>query len=248
MSFNPISFSVASRTIFALLAIVVVLSGCTPPPAKLDVDDPFEWSNRGIHDFNKKLDKALVGPAAKGYVTITPPFLVKRIGTLASYLGLPLQAANNVLQADPNGLSETFLRFSLNSVTLGLFDPATTLGIPDNNADFGQTMYTWRIGPGKYHELPLLGPSTTRDAVGFTVDTLFNPLRFLSSSYFGVGITMTTLDRLGSRQRYSKVIDDTLYNSEDSYTTSRTLYLQNREFFLNKSVNEDNLEDPFAEF
>ncbi|MBM3583276.1 MAG: VacJ family lipoprotein [Alphaproteobacteria bacterium] len=48
----------------------------------------------------------------------------------------------------------------------GLLDVATGLGLPVHDADFGQTLYVYGLGPGPFLVLPLFGPSTMRDATG----------------------------------------------------------------------------------
>ncbi len=230
-----------------LIATTIALSACTPPVSKSAFNDPYEPQNRKVHAFNKGLDKALVGPTAKGYGFITPPVLVHMIDNVAAYLGLPGQAINNILQADAKGLGQTVLTFTLNTLTFGVGDLAGNAGVPDNNADFGQTLNVWGFRQGIYHEVPVLGPSTERDTIGFVVDTALNPTNFILPSS-GVSLAFGILDRLGDRNEYSDVIEDTLYKSEDSYAAARSLYLQNRNFKLNSGVNEDSLEDPFADF
>jgi len=235
--------------IFIVFVTLTALSACSAPVARGEFNDPYEASSRKVHAFNKGFDKAIFGPTAKGYVTITPPLFVRMISNFAGYIGLAGQAVNNVLQADAKGFGETILRFTVNSLTFGLGDLATEAGIPDNNADFGQTLYVWKVNQGVYHEIPLLGPSTTRDTAGFFVDILINPVNLLNSNTISAaGVGLYVLDRLSDRSQYSTFYEETLYNSEDSYATARNIYLQNRNFFLNKGVAEDSLEDPFADF
>jgi len=247
--FKQFKYIGLSCRIFVVFAALTALSACSAPVARGEFNDPYEASSRNVHAFNKGFDKAIFGPTAKGYVTITPPLLVRMISNFAGYIGLAGQAVNNVLQADAKGFGETILRFTVNSLTFGLGDLATEAGIPDNNADFGQTLYVWKVKQGIYHEIPLLGPSTTRDTAGFFVDILINPVNLLNSNTISAaGAGLYVLDRLGDRSQYSTFYEETLYNSEDSYATARNIYLQNRNFFLNKGVAEDTLEDPFADF
>lgn len=249
MFFKSNSYTSICRKISLLIAAIGMLSACTTPVSKTEFNDPYESQNRKMHEFNKSLDRALVGPTAKGYGFITPPLIIHIIGNISGFLGLPGQAVNNVLQGDVKGFGQTISRFAVNSLTFGLGDLATEAGIPDNNADFGQTLHVWKFRQGVYHEVPLLGPSTERDTIGFIVDTALNPTNFiLPSGTDGVGLTFGILDRLGDRNQYSDVIEDTLYNSDDSYATARSLYLQNRNYKLNGDIIEDSLEDPFADF
>ena len=54
-----------------------------------------------------------------------------------------------------------------------------------------------------------------------------------------------TIEQLSNE--YDDVINGILYETEDSYATARSLYLQNRRFNLGtKETNLDDLEDPYA--
>jgi phospholipid-binding lipoprotein MlaA len=55
---------------------------------------------------------------------------------------------------------------------VGLLDVATPMGLAEQNEDFGQTLGFWGVGAGPYLVLPLLGPSSLRDATGLAFDAL----------------------------------------------------------------------------
>lgn len=237
------------RTALILICIATFMAACSTSRVEPEPRDPYEKTNRSIHAFNKGFDKNLVGPAAKGYGAITPPALDTAISNFASFLGLPGQAVNNILQFDLKGFGQTLATFVVNALTFGIADPASEAGIVDNDADFGQTLYVWGVPSGPYLEVPLLGPATVRYTVGFVVDLALNPTdSLLPEGTDGVGFTFKILDRLGDRNQFADIVEGALYDTTDSYLTSKTLYLQNRKFHLNKGVNEDTLEDPFADF
>jgi phospholipid-binding lipoprotein MlaA len=51
------------------------------------------------------------------------------------------------------------------------------MGFEKHNEDFGQTLGYWGLGHGPYLVLPVLGPSSVRDATGRLVDaSAFDPL------------------------------------------------------------------------
>ncbi|MEH6359425.1 MAG: MlaA family lipoprotein, partial [Amylibacter sp.] len=100
-----------------LFTALCVLSACAAPVIKTAIYDPYEKSSRKVHAFNKGLDRALIGPTAKGYGFITPPVLIHTISNFSGYLGLPGQAVNNILQADAKGFGQTLLTFTVNSLT-----------------------------------------------------------------------------------------------------------------------------------
>ena len=69
---------------------------------------------------------------------------------------------------------ETLGRFAVNTTfgVFGVFDVVTKIGLDKQNEDFGQTLGLWGIAPGPYLVLPILGPSSLRDAFGVGIDML----------------------------------------------------------------------------
>lgn len=251
---------------FLMAVVVAAMTACTVPDsgsvALNEPFDPFEEENRARHEFNKDLDRGLVRPLGKGYGWTLPDPVETGISNFASNLNKPGVAVNSILQADLKGLGQTLLRFAVNT-TLGIggiFDPADSLGIPDHDTDFGETLHVWGVPEGAYLELPVLGPSTERDAVGTVVDVFTNPLLYaFKGSDRGILALMVVLSGLGDRSQFSDTVDSILYESADSYAQSRLIYLQNRRFKLGQGqadqtgtdpyddVYTDPYEDPYAE-
>ena len=110
-----------------------------------------------------------------------------------------------------------------------------------------ETLYVWGAAEGPYVELPVVGPATRRDAVGRVVDMFTNPLTYSLPSpekYYSTGAKLAS--RLGDRGRYSETVDSILYESADSYSQARLIYLQNRRFELGSSVGGD-AADPYSD-
>jgi len=160
---------------------------------------------------------------------------------------------NNILQGDIQGAGQNTMRFLFNTVfgIGGIFDPASEAGLFADQADFGQTLYVWGVPEGDYVVLPLIGPSTERHTVGRVVDLFTNPLRYAIDAPESRLIVMSNAaSRLGDRYRFSETVDSILYESADSYTQARLLYLQNRRFSLGAEVDNgefDELEDLYAQ-
>ena len=231
------------------LALVAGLAGCATAPEGALVADPYEGLNRSVHSFNKGVDRVVVNPASKAYDTVTPETFQFMIGNALSHLTLPGLFANHLLQGDLRDAGETLARFAINTVGgVGFLDPATEIGAGYVETDFGLTLARWGVAPGVYHELPVFGPKTTRDAVGTAVDFVFAPTTYLGGGNAAViGYTVTGLELVDTRDRYRAVIDEILYDSEDSYLSSRNTYIQNRQRLLAGETEVETLPDIFEE-
>ena len=248
MILNTILLS-RSRWAVALLGLAA-LTACGPAPAPVGINDPAEASNRRVHDFNRGVDRAVLRPAARGYGTVLPQPVQRGIGNFAGNLDVPGDVVNNLLQARLGFAAQNTARFAVNSVLGigGLFDPASAMGLPGKETDFGETMHVWGAPEGVYGEAPFFGPTTERDLVGSVVDLALNPVRLLLPTPERSYATAAKLgSKLGERDRYRDTLDSVLYESADSYAQTRLLYLQNRRFELGQTGGvEDDFIDPYA--
>ena len=257
-----ISLTTARRgRLAAVLAASVLLGACSGASGPNGINDPYEAQNREVHDFNRGVDRALVGPASEGYGGGLPGPVRRAVGNVARTLDLPGDITNNLLQLRLADAAQNTLRLATN-LTLGvggIFDASTVLGLEGKPTDFGETLHVWGVGEGVYLELPFVVPSTGRDAVGTVVDVVLNPLVLvLSDNELLAGTALKLLSRLGDRDRFSETVESVLYDSADSYAQARLLYLQNRRFELGQgsgatadSAEDDGFidpyEDPYAE-
>jgi phospholipid-binding lipoprotein MlaA len=232
-------FSARRRALPALLlAAATLVAGCAAqePSATRGVFDPYEAENRRMHEFNRGLDRVLVRPVSKGYTSVVPDDIETRVVRLAENLSLPADIVNNILQLNMRGAFQDTARFVVNTTVGlgGLWDPASEMGMAaPTNTDFGETLHVWGVREGAYIELPVLGPSTTRRTFGHFFDLFTNPLTYvLDSPENLVGTAAGVASGLSRRERFSETIDQILYESEDSYAQSRTIYMQNRRFRL----------------
>jgi phospholipid-binding lipoprotein MlaA len=231
-------------------AILLVLASCGKTPEGIEYHDPHEKRNRAVHSINKGLDKVLIKPAGNTYGAVIPQRARNGVSNFAENLTLPNRAVNQLLQFDIAGVIATSFRFATNTLIGfgGLLDPATDFGLPNEDTDFGETLYTWGVGEGSYVELPGFGPSTARDATGLLFDfVLLDPLGIvLDADTVPVRTGAKILDRLGDRHDFGSTVDDLLYESDDSYSLLRSYYLQARRFELNGGTNDEDFEDPYA--
>ena len=144
-------------------------------------DDPFEDVNTVFFYINGALDFLLLEPIAQFYRGMMPTDARHAISRAFTNLAEPIVAANHLLQLEGGRAGTSLGRFVVNSTAgvAGLFDVATDVGLAADDADFGQTLHHYGISSGPYIVLPIFGPTTVRDAVGFGVDGLLDPRTYV---------------------------------------------------------------------
>jgi phospholipid-binding lipoprotein MlaA len=209
-------------------AVLASLIGGVQPAIGAEYD-PLERVNRPIFWFNDKLDLFLLEPVAKGWDFVFPDRIQHCIADVFENAKFPIHFTNDLLQAKPKAAGTMLGRFLLNSTlgVAGLFDVAAAAGLPGHDEDFGQTLGVWGLGNGPYLVIPVLGPSTFRDATGRVVDS---PLRVWP---FFVGmvpsIAISTTEAVNWRSRNIATIHDLRKDAFDYYSLVRNGYLQNRQ-------------------
>jgi phospholipid-binding lipoprotein MlaA len=224
---------------FAALAVLCLMmtfaAGCAtvPPGAGADPRDPFESFNRHMFAFNEGLDEAVLRPVAQFYRDVLPTPVRTCFSNAFANLLEPANAINNILQGKPaDGVSDT-CRFAINSTVglLGCFDVASRMGLPRNREDFGQTLGVWGAGPGPFLVLPVLGPSTVRDAFGtFTVDLLLDPNYWIDSARVRYALYGARV--IDARAQLLQAGDLISAAALDKYTFIRDGYLQRRRHLI----------------
>ncbi|MBZ6377929.1 hypothetical protein B5C34_02400 [Pacificimonas flava] len=225
-----------TRRYASLLILLPVLSACATTPAGYETAqrDSLEDFNRGVYSFNKAVDDAVLKPVAQGYVAAVPAPARKGIGNALGNVEEPLSFVNAVLQGKFKRAFRAVDRFVINSTYgfLGTIDRAAELGLEEQPEDFGQTLAVWGVGSGPFLVLPILGPSSLRDAAGFGVDTVTNPwTRFESSELnlsFEEQAAERVIDVVDLRAGLLGTADSVLAGALDPYVAQRSAYLQNR--------------------
>ena len=231
------------KILIGIVALSIIVS--TPQllaEDKYSANECFEKFSRGTLKFNQGLDRAIFKPIAKGYRALPVPI---RAGTsnFVNNLRSLLTLSNNLLQGDFRGAGNTAGRFAVNTTVgiLGVFDPASKMGFEKRGReDFGQTLGVWGADSGCYFVLPVLGPTTTRDALGLVGNVFIDPVYQLTHNtetdivignenlsehnyYYYKGT-----DAVDFRSKNIESIDSLEKNSIDFYASVKSLYLQNR--------------------
>jgi phospholipid-binding lipoprotein MlaA len=192
--------------------------------------DPWEPFNEKMFEFNRRLDKYFLKPAAQAYNKVMPePFQVLIANGFDNIRFIP-RAVNSLLQGKWGGAGREVARFLINS-TLGiggLFDAAKYWEIEKSREDFGQTLGVWGAGPGPYLIMPFLEPLTVRDGIGKAVDGAMDPLAwFLPFLWTRVG--MSAGDTLNDRALNLDLFQGFEESVIDMYSAVRNGYLRRRE-------------------
>jgi len=216
------------------LALLTLMTGCAtlPPGATKDPRDPLERVNRTMWKVDDTLAHDVALPIGHAYTNVTPAFVRRGIANVFQNARTPDIMLNDLLQAKFTALGQETARLILNT-TLGLgglLDPASAVGLPKNDNDFGRTLGTWGVGPGPYLVLPLLGPSDIRDAFGKIPDAFANPQNYIGNKAWFYGVY--TLNFLNTTTETLiptyQLLDQ--QNAFDRYAFARNAYLQRREF------------------
>ena len=217
----------------------------------------FEGFSRAMFKLNHGLDKAIFEPVAKGYRALPVP-IRKGTGNAVDNLRSLLTLSNNILQGDFKEAGNTAGRFAINTTVgiLGIFDPAATLGLEEKGKeDFGQTLGVWGSESGCYFVLPILGPTTTRDAIGMVGNVFLDPVyqithnneittgvgnsNYSEHNYFYYRGTGAVDFRAKNIESFDSLED----NSIDLYASIKSLYLQDRKKKIANSLSAVETQD-----
>ena len=232
-------------TLYLLISLFISSSGLAGTDGEISLSkknngetkDCFEGLNRGIFAFNQALDQIIIEPVAKGYRYLPSPI---RSGTsnALNNISLVVTIPNNLLQGDIALAGKNTARLIVNSTigVLGIFDPASSMGLNDyEKEDWGQTLGKWGIGEGCYIVLPVLGPSTLRDASASLLNytggnawyniTVDEDTRYVSDFDYYASRGLVGVD---FRAKNIDSFENLEKNSIDFYASVKSLYLQDR--------------------
>lgn len=212
-----------------------------PPPARNDTQasppvtpteapsmytyDPLEKINRFTYRFNAGFDEHVFLPVANGYRRLPDP-IRQGVHNFFQNLSEVTSTVNYALQLRFERGVRSLGRFLVNS-TLGiggLLDAASKLKLSNEQTGFAATLSTWGLPPGPYLVIPLRGPSTLRDGVGFLGDYGIDHGINVADLYrgyqsWGLGVVNAVDQRSGINFRYYGT------GSPFEYETIRFLYV-----------------------
>ncbi len=237
-----------SRSTFPtlLIAAMLLLAGCAsaPPDSVTQTKDPWEGFNRKVYAFNDALDKNVARPVASAYTRAMPSPARSGFHNVVTNLSEPITVVNDALQGKLKQGFQDLGRLLVNTTLglLGWFDVAQHVGLPHHDEDLGQTLATWGVPSGPYLVLPILGPSSVRDAGGRVGDIYTDPPRTdLQPHWRNAELALDAIDTRAGLMETNETLD----NSYDPYSFMRDAYLQNRRYkiFDGEPPTDDSLYD-----
>ena len=213
-----------------------------------DEYDPWEPLNTKVFEFNRQADRWVLKPVAKGYNFIAPNIVQVGISNFFYNIRVTPRFMNNLFQGKFKGAGIEAGRFLINTTAGvgGFFDVAQHFHLTTPEEDTGQTLGFYGVKPGPYIMVPLLGPYTARDLVGYVGDIALNPVYWLMFPIIEIDAipsvvphaNRTTSSLILLTARGTEIVNDRSLNLEkfqgveestlDLYAAVRNAYLQKR--------------------
>ena len=208
----------------AAMGAAVILGTVTPATAR--EGDPLERVNRVTHGFNAVVRAHVLSPVARLYVEQVPAEVRQGIGQALANLGEPVTALAGLAGGEFAIAGNALQRFGINTVLGygGVRDVAVERGLAPRPYGLADAACGWGVPSGPYLVLPVLGPSTLRDAAatfatGLALSQAVGPEVVLGwqtgSSFHGYAAVHQALDIADAQ-------------ALDPYAMQRSAYLQRR--------------------
>jgi phospholipid-binding lipoprotein MlaA len=236
----------------AAVVLAASLAGCAAKPPADDPDavadyneahDPLEPTNRVFYAVNDGLDTVILRPLAVAYKYVVPEVVRSHTHNVLANLSTPVVLFNDMLAARPRRAGDSLMRLLVNSTlgVAGIFDVATDWGWPAHDSDGGITLAMWGLPEGPFLFLPVLGPSSPRDATGFANDVALDPLTWVGQGIVvsALGYTHYGLNAVDTRARVLNDLDKIKAQALDPYATIRSLYRQHRQSQIDEARSDD---------
>ena len=228
-----------------LILPVLLLIAFVSPKTKA-AEECFEGVSRTIFKFNMAFDGIILEPVAKSYNKLPEP-IKNGTSNFTSNIATLLSIPNSLLQGNLKQVGHSTGSFLINSTVgiLGFLNPAEKIGLKPHKEDVGQTLGAYGVGPGCYLVLPILGPSTARDAFGLFADSFVDPFAHITirdNEILGVSgndidyFTVKGTTAVDFRADQDTNFESLEKNSLDFYSALKSVYLQDRENKIKNST------------
>lgn len=196
--------------------------------------DPLESFNLKTFEIAQAVDDAVVAPVALTFAKVVPTPVRDGLGNFLYNLKEPTVFVNYVLQHKVGKAAETLGRFLINTTigVGGLFDIAKRkpFKLPRRANGFANTFAFYGVKSGPFLFVPIVGPTTVRDFIGYTLDQLLLPTTvgppFNRIEFSLPAATARTLDH---RAYVDEELRKLRAGLKDFYSARRDLYFQLRQ-------------------
>ena len=207
------------------------------------IADPIEPVNRGIFWVNHQFYRYILKPVSRTYDTILPKPVRTGVYNVFDNLEYPVRFVNDLLQWKLQRAGKETGKFVVNS-TAGIAGimkvsdriPSLTDVPPE---DTGQTFAQWGIGHGPYIVLPLIGPRSLRETVGFAGDVALSPVTWFTFGVIGgvgsaTALSVSSPNTARSMNGRMSAYDAVTKDAVDPYLAARSAYVQSRKQAVSK--------------
>ncbi len=200
----------------------------------LTIKDPIQPFNKAMFTFNDKAFHYFFKPIYTGYNNVVPEKARVSVRNFFSNIKWPVRFFNCLFQGEFKGAGTELARFVINTTigVAGFSDPAKSLcHLEKQDRDFGQTLGKYKMDSGTYIVWPFIGPSNTRDTIGFVGDVALDPIIWVSYLF------LTPIESVGNYTYYAvndiSIDKGSAYESItkaaiDPYIALQDAYVQNR--------------------
>ncbi|MDR2723856.1 MAG: VacJ family lipoprotein [Holosporaceae bacterium] len=191
-----------------------------------DNPDPHREFNKDALEFNLIVDKNILKPVSSTYKKVTPDPVRESISNFLINSKEPFFFLNYLITAEAENAANSLFRFLINSTfgVLGFFDVGERIGLKKNETSYKKTLKKLSIPTGDYLVLPVLGSSSTRDAIAEPISWFANPVGYFIG--FPYMFAMSVLSIIHERAENSTLLDSTIRDAINIYAITRSLYLQ----------------------
>jgi phospholipid-binding lipoprotein MlaA len=172
------------------------------------------------------IDKNVLKPVSSAYKEVTPDIMRESISNFLINLKEPFYFLNYLVTAEGENATNALFRFVINSTVgiLGLFDIGEQIGLEKAETSHKSTLKKYDVPTGDYLVLPILGPSSTRDAIAEPISWFADPVGyFIGFPYMFAKAVLTIIHE---RAENSGMMDSMLRDSMDVYAIAKNLYFQ----------------------
>jgi phospholipid-binding lipoprotein MlaA len=215
---------------------------------KTVIKDPFEKFSRKMLDFDLFMLDTVVSPFLRGYRRVVPSFVRTMIYNLGNRIADVSTLIYSMAILDYRNSALTIGTFSINMTIglLGLFDPATKLGVTRTETSLGDVLSYYDVSEGFYMVLPFVGPTTLTDSFGSIGNVFIDPLKYNGLALGGTKHSWTPNDTsapklfveyIDSVDKADKLNENFVKKSFDPYTFIKNSYIENKNYRINMRKN-----------